>query len=82
MSLYTLYIVTGIIAGIAAAYAMWQQVARRISERARHTLALERNTEVTEALNVHIEKLTDKLHDHDKRLDRVEYKLFGFDRAS
>jgi hypothetical protein len=79
--LYTFYILMGCAAGIAAVYAMWDQIKKRVSEHTRHTVALDRNTEVTERLNDHMERLNDKLDGHEKRLDRIEYKVFGFHNA-
>jgi hypothetical protein len=79
MTLYTFYILMGIVCGVAAAYGLVAQWAKHVSDRTRHSVALERNTEVTEKLNGNIEKLGDKINEHDKRIDKIEYKLWGFD---
>lgn len=50
---------------------------KRHEKNFRHAVALERNTEATERLSLSVEKIADKIGDHDKRLDRVEYKLWG-----
>ena len=81
MSIYTFYILMGIGAGVAALYGMWHQITKRIGESTRHTLALERNTEATDRLNGNMEKITDKLLTHEKRLDKLDYRVFGFDNV-
>ena len=78
MSLYTVYILMGIVCGVGAAYGLVSQWAKHLSDRTRHSVALERNTLVTEKLNGNIEKLGEKINEHDQAIAKLNYKVFGF----
>lgn len=63
--------------GILAVLGGWLGVVGRSREKkVRNAVALERNTEATERLTSTVEKLSDIVLNQDKRLDRVEFKLW------
>lgn len=85
MHMDLLYILAGIICGVASLFGMLKQVVHhlqdRATERIRQTDALERNTEATEKLNESVARVGEVLDAHEKRLDRLDYKVFGFNGA-
>lgn len=68
------YDAMGILAGAGGVFAMMK---RHGEHKVRQAIALERNTEATERLSESVEKIVDKLDNQDKRLDKIEYKLWG-----
>jgi hypothetical protein len=74
MNLLFLYDLVGILVGAGGIMTAFK---RHGEKRVRNAIALERNTEATERLSESVEKIVDKLGEHDKRLDKVEYKLWG-----
>lgn len=69
-----LYDLVGILVGVGGIFVAYR---KHHEDRLRHEVALDRNTEATERLSGTVEKIADKLDTQDKRLDRVEYKLWG-----
>ena len=63
--------------GILAVLGSWLAVVRRKNEdKVRQAVAIERNTEATDRLTGVVENLAQTLKEQDKRLDRVEFKLW------
>jgi hypothetical protein len=69
-----IYDLVGILAGMGGMLAVLR---RKSEDKFRQVVALERNTEATERLSTVVEKMADKMETQDKRLDKIEYKLWG-----
>lgn len=80
MDINTIYLIVGIVIGVAGLvrYVVSHLQARtdRAVKDARQSDALDRNTEATEKLNESVTKLGSVLDDHEKRISKVEYKLW------
>ena len=69
-----LYELTGILVSVGGMMAVLR---RRNENKVRNAVALEKNTEATERLTTTVDKLADIVTNQDKRLDKIEYKLWG-----